>query len=471
MVNESMSRRVVKALSLFGSLQVVTMLCSIVRIKLVAIWIGAVGMGLFSIFNSAVMFIATLTQLSLRTTGVREIAATPEGMARDRKTVIIRRLGWILGLFGVAFTLLCSPLLSRQSFGDWGHTVPFMLLSAAILFQSLQAAEQTVMQGTDCLKALASSTLWGSVVALAISLPLIWWLRLDGVIPTIITYAAGMYVACRWFRQRPPRVSLSLTETLRESAPLLRLGFYMTVATAVCELINYLVIAYVTTRGGEAQTGIFQAGYSIVTRYFGMIFTAISVEFFPRLSGVADSRHRVSVFVSHELTLVLLIITPLLMAFYPLAGLAIRILYSGEFLDAIPYVYMAVPGLAFKALSWCLGLVILARGDGRTYMVTETLSSVLILVLSILLYDRMGMAGLGLASASECVVYALIIWVVYRRRYGLGLSVRSMALWCVSSVLLVACAVTVWCVSPWWTLAAALPFGALSCLWLKKLLA
>ncbi len=35
-----MSSRVLKVMSIFGSVQVVTIICSIVRVKLVALWIG-----------------------------------------------------------------------------------------------------------------------------------------------------------------------------------------------------------------------------------------------------------------------------------------------------------------------------------------------------------------------------------------------------------------------------------------------
>lgn len=50
------------------------------------------------------------------------------------------------------------------------------------------------------------------------------------------------------------------------------------------------------------------------------------------------------------------------------------ILYSGEFRAIIPYISFAIVGTVMRAYSWFLAIVIVARGDGKIYIVTETLS-------------------------------------------------------------------------------------------------
>ena len=47
--SSNLSRTIVKAMGIFGSIQVFNILCSIVRTKLIALWIGPTGMGLFAI--------------------------------------------------------------------------------------------------------------------------------------------------------------------------------------------------------------------------------------------------------------------------------------------------------------------------------------------------------------------------------------------------------------------------------------
>ena len=62
--DSNISRTIVKAMGVFGSIQVFNILCSVIRTKLVALWIGPAGMGLFAIFNSAVDMIVNLNFFS-----------------------------------------------------------------------------------------------------------------------------------------------------------------------------------------------------------------------------------------------------------------------------------------------------------------------------------------------------------------------------------------------------------------------
>ena len=48
----SISRMAMKAMGLFGGVQIAGILCSIIRTKLVAMWIGPVGVGLFGLFKN-----------------------------------------------------------------------------------------------------------------------------------------------------------------------------------------------------------------------------------------------------------------------------------------------------------------------------------------------------------------------------------------------------------------------------------
>ena len=45
------TKKVIKAMSLFGGVQVTNILCSLVRAKIIAVWIVPVGVGLFGIYN------------------------------------------------------------------------------------------------------------------------------------------------------------------------------------------------------------------------------------------------------------------------------------------------------------------------------------------------------------------------------------------------------------------------------------
>ena len=68
-------RTAFKATSLFGGVQVVTILIGILKSKLVAVWLGATGFGIMGLFNSSISLISSITNLGLQSSAVREIAA------------------------------------------------------------------------------------------------------------------------------------------------------------------------------------------------------------------------------------------------------------------------------------------------------------------------------------------------------------------------------------------------------------
>ena len=128
-----------KAMGLFGGVQVAGILCSIIRTKLVALWIGPVGIGLFGLFNNALEMISTGTNLGIRSSSVRDISQAMDRSDKSliaRMVTVVRKWSMWLGLAGALLTLMLAPLLSQVTFGDSMHIWGFVALSVAVLLQA-----------------------------------------------------------------------------------------------------------------------------------------------------------------------------------------------------------------------------------------------------------------------------------------------------------------------------------------------
>ena len=84
---KSIYNKIVKATSLFGGVQVVNMLCSLIRNKVIALLLGAEGVGMIGIFNSSVEMVSSLTGLGLRQSSVRDVASAHKKGEEIRKKV------------------------------------------------------------------------------------------------------------------------------------------------------------------------------------------------------------------------------------------------------------------------------------------------------------------------------------------------------------------------------------------------
>lgn len=446
--DRTLTTRVYKALAIFSGAQSVGILCSVVRTKLVALWIGAAGVGLFGLCNTAVEMMATLTQLSLRSSAVRDLSATPEGSDRRRiLSIVVSRWALLLGVGGMALMIILSPWLAEMSFGSREQWWMFAALSPVLLAGSVTGGRQALMQADGQLGALARSSLWGVAAALVLSVPLLWWLRMRAIVPVIVIYSFTALAATLLCAPRCHNTDMhvSLRDTLRAGSGFLRLGLYMTLSGFTVWASSYLFLSWMTSTSGETAAGYYQAGSTLLVRYAGVLFTAIGMEYYPRIAGAAHDRRRLSVYAGHEILTLLRVAVPVSVLFAAVAPLIVRLLYSAEFDVIVPFVTIGTVGLIARVGAWCISYIMIVRADGMLFLITETVSAALSLGLNILCYSRWGVAGLGYAFTAWYLLYLVMMWCVCRIRYRMRINRRAVA-WLLTALVTVT-AVSVTCLA------------------------
>lgn len=437
----NLSRSIVKAMGMFGSLQVFNILCSVIRTKFVALWIGPVGVGLFAIFNSAIELVSNISNMGMRTSSIRNISQETDNLSRlIRVCAAVRRWAWMLGLLGAVAMACLSPVLSQMTFGDGSHNGGFIVLSIAVLANALTSGEHSILQGTSMLRRLAKASLYGSFLGLLLSVPLFYYLGEDSIIPSILSYSLSILFFSYLMRNKDVSLrdgTLSMKDAMAIGKDFLKLGAFITICDIVSQITNYAFISYLNHAGGTSSVGYYQAGYTLISRYTGLIFSALSVEYYPRLAKIAHSNIKTNVFVSKELNIMLMLLTPIMVGFILFRRVIIGILYTEDFYEIETFISIGMVGMIFRAVSWCMAYVILAKGRGKLYFITETLSTAIFLLLYILAYHNMGIDGFGYAFMLWYAAYAVIVGICYYKVFGLRLAKSCYAwmLWAmVSSV-------------------------------------
>ena len=415
-----------------------TLLCSIVRTKLIAVVAGQAGIGLLGLYGAAIEMLSALSQMGLRTSGVREISGSTGNESRQAAVRRVWTYGVTAACVGAVVTVVLSPLLSRIAFGDGSGTGGFACIGLIVGLNALTASRQAIMQGTGRLRALARASVAGTAVSLIVSVPAIYMLREKSIIAVLLIYGAvtavaSMYGAGRLGgrgggaggRRAGPRPGGAVSGGVKR---MLRFGVYMTVADGAVWLCEYLFMSWLRGAAGENELGLYQAGHTLSVKYIGMIFTAIAMEYYPRLSGVAGSRRRMSAYLDHELRIVVRAAVPAAVAFIVLMPMAVDVLYSDEFAGVTTMVRIAVPATLLRAVAWCSGFVILSKGDGRVFLLTECVSGVTALVLNVVCYSAYGIDGLGLSFEGTYAKYTTLVVGIVWRRYGVGISWRTWGL-------------------------------------------
>lgn len=427
----SLSTRILKAMTLFGGVKVISILCSVIRTKFVALWLGPAGIGLFGLYNNVVDMISTFCNFGMRDSCVRNIASAQSNFAIAVIVKVVRRWSMMLGAFGALLTLCLSPILSKATFGDSNHIWGFVALAVVFLFNSLTLGEEAVLQGTAKLRLLARASICGVVAGMLVSIPMFYIWRLDSVVPSIIAYhitTASFMLLWRNKDFKDVQVDISLRDTAKKGTGFIRLGTFMMLSSFVTILCGYIFRSYLNLHFSTNDVGLFQAGFSLVSQYTGIIFAAMGMEYYPRLAKTIHSNHRTSLFVSEQINLLILMLIPIMAIFIAASEFVIKLLYTDDFLNISPYITIAMLGIVFRALSWSMAFTILAKGDGKTFLITECSSAAVGLALKMALFKSLGFAGLGIAFTIWYIIYFLIIICVYRRKYGLRLHPSSLYL-------------------------------------------
>lgn len=425
--SQSSYRSIFKATSLFGGVQVYTILIQIIKSKVIAVLLGPFGVGLQGLYQSALDLVRQATSLGISQSAVRDVAeANGSGDLQQisRRVTVLRRIVWFTGLLGLVAVVLFSHLLSETSFGDNGHIIPFVLLSIILLLDQLSAGQKVVLQGMRRLRDLAKATALGATASLAFSLPLYYLWGVEGVVPAMILTAA-VTLLVSWYYSHSiaiNHVSLDLKEIFREGKSMMVMGISMSLSGVLSMGAGFLIRSLIRKWGGVDEVGLFQAGFVIINSYVALVFNAISTDYYPRLAAVNKDNSKCREVVSQQGEISVHLLAPLLAICILAMPLVIRLLYSEQFLPANGFIKWACLGMLFRLVAWLVSFMFMAKAESKLFVINELVGSLNYLWISLLGYKLGGLTGLGIAFVVNYIVYFIQVFSIARYRYGFKFS-------------------------------------------------
>lgn len=416
-------RNVLKATSLFGGVQVFNILIAIVRSKVIALLIGPAGYGIASLFNSTLGLLTGMTNLGLSQSAVKDISFNHN--SENRKSVsrtiqILRRLVWFTACFGALVMIVGSPWLSEFAFESKEYTISFIWISLALLFKQLSSGQLAILQGLRRLKKLAKANLYGNLFGLLVTLPLYYFYKIDAIVPAIIISSFIALIFTFYYSKSEvlEKVNLSNKEAFSEGKPMIQLGIMLSLSTMIGLLVGYLIQIFISRVGDVAQVGLYNAGFVILNSYVGLVFNAMGTDYFPRLSAIADKIEEIRKTVFEQAFIAILLITPIVVVFLMAAPLIIVLLYSKEFTPIINMVSWGILGMVFKAVSFAMGYILIAKGDSKIFIKTAIGFNVLLLIGNILGYYYGGLEGLGISFLIYYIIHFVGVRIITKHFYN-----------------------------------------------------
>jgi O-antigen/teichoic acid export membrane protein len=400
-------------------------------------------MGVVGLLTSSTGLITGLTNFGLGTSAVKNISeatATNDNERISTVILVMRRLLWVTGLLGALVTLIFSPLLSEFTFGNKDYTLAFVWISITLLFNQLSTGELVILQALRHLQNLAKANVYGSFVGLLITIPLYYKFGIEGIVPVIII-TSFVTLFFSWYFAKKVKLentSVSYTKTVAEGKSMMVMGFMISLSGLITLIAAYLLRIFINRTGNVADVGFYSAGFTIINTYVGMVFTAMGTDYYPRLSVVASDDEQCKQLINQQSEIALLILAPILIAFLIFVNWAIIILYSSQFLSITGMVYWATMGIFFKAVSWAIAFVFLAKGVGKLYFWNEFFGSIYFLLFSLLGYYYGGLTGLGVSFLISYILYLIQVFFIAKVKYEFSFSPSFMQIFVIQFLLAMA---------------------------------
>lgn len=418
--------QVVKYTGIFGGVQGLNVIVSLVRNKLAAVLLGPAGMGLVSLFNATVAFISQATGFGISMSAVRHISELTElGNEAQRSYYIkvVRAWSLLAALLGVLVCVAIGPFLSSNTFAWGNHTLHFILLAPAVGMIAITAGETAILKGTRQLKPLVVVQTFTILATLLLTVPAYYFFGQAGIVPVIVLMALVtlLFTVNYSYRLYPLQLSGS-KGILGDGMEMIRLGVAFTLAGIVGAGSEMLIRSWLNLQGDLDAVGLYNAGYMITVTYASMVFSAMEADYFPRLSAVNADIVATNETVNKQMEVTMLIIAPMLVWMIVLLPELTPLLLSGKFMPIVAMTQVAALAMFFKAITLPTAYITLARGYSLIYLALETAYFVVFVLLVMFGYRHWGLFGTGLAITVANVFDFLMIHAVARFRYGYKMS-------------------------------------------------
>ena len=413
-----------KTTFLFGFVQVFRIIVGVVKNKIVAILLGAEGIGLLGIYSSTIALIQQGAGLGISQSGVRDIADAKgkEDKIQFSKIInVINKIVLFTGLLGCVLTLALSKYLSKWTLGDTKHVIAYCIISVVVFCNIINEGKQAILKGARQMKALANASIIGVSVGFITAIPLYYFWGKAGIVPELLISSICAYLISNSYvnRIRYDKLNLSIKQAISLSKNTIVAGGALMLSNFLAHLANIIIIAYIRKAGGLVDVGIFNAGTVIMTTYFGVIITALSTDYFPRISALWNNNKAIEEELNKQSIVSLILCCPLFVIFITLMPLFIRILYTEEFLPAVDFIKFGVIGTVITIVSNQVDMILIAKFKVKIFFIIAILYRLLQVTINILLYNAYHLKGTGISLAIMALVHLSVMTIIVYKLYGI----------------------------------------------------
>lgn len=393
-----------------------------ILIKLIAVYLGASGMGLLGNFMSLVAILSLMAGGGISNGVIKYVAEYKKQPGKLMEFIASAKLYSLLfciffGVLGIFFSkYISSYIFKTESY--YGLVIFLCLAQFGFAFVNLVSG---VANGLRDTKTYALIQVSGNFLVIPVSWFLIWRYQLVGAAASIILVFLIYSIPAYFFYRK----SLFFRAKIRAEIDVLtakKLSVFtiMAIAGAVSvPLVEILVRQQIINNVGYEAAGIWQGAIKISSAYMGFFTIFLAVYFMPTVSGtnnIEDITKLVYKFMAFVMLAFLLGAT----FFFLLRVQIIPIMLSSDFSSLDSLIKYQLIADFFRVSTYVIGFVVIAKAALKIYIISELAQGIIFFGTStILLNSGCGLKGVFIANLLMNLLYfstAVLGFFVYKKR-------------------------------------------------------
>lgn len=415
----SSAKSILKSSSIIAASQLIGIIFNLIRSKVVAVLLGPQGTGLIGALQSSISLVQSFAAIGLDSSAVREVAKSKseeddEGLYKTVYT--LRKAVLITGIFGLICTVLLAGFLSKTTFGSDSYTWEIRFLAVAVFFNIIKGGQSALLQGMRRIKDLAKMSIWASALSTVIAIPILYFLKMDGIALFIVLLAIGQYLVSLYYASkiRIPKLNLSINEVWQNSKSMAKLGISFMGGALAGLLGTFLIKIFIIRSINLEAAGIYQAAVAISGLFIGVVLQAMGKDFYPRLTAVAGNRIDEIKIINEQTEIGMMLSAPGLLLTLAFAPFAIDILYTHEYAQAFSILQWMILGVYVRTASWPIGYLFIARGYAKLFFIVQVVSNIVHLALIYFLVKYYSLLGTGIAFFGMYLIHLIYMFFIAR---------------------------------------------------------
>lgn len=393
-----------------------------------ALLLGPSGVGLIGLFQNLISTASGIASLGFGNVGTRQIAEAvgrgdPVGIAAARRALFWGTL--FLAFLGASIFWLLRNTLASHILGSEHKAGEIGWLAVGVIFTVAAGSQGALLNGLRRVGDIARVSVSSAIFSTALGIGALWLWGARGLTVFVLSAPFASFVMGHLYVAQLPKVQTprtSLSELMLQWRTLVRLGSAFMLAGVAITLGQLAVRTMVQYDLGAESLGQFQAAWTISMTYIGFVLGAMGTDYYPRLAASIHDHAAVNRMANEQTEVALLLAGPVFLAMLALAPWLMELLYSSKFAEAALILRWQVLGDVLKVASWPMGFIIVASGDGRTFMLTQSLFISVFVGLVWISLPLVGVQSTGLAFLGMYVIGLPLNYWLARRRTGFAWS-------------------------------------------------